>query len=127
MTWREFAEKNNPGLFDIPPPPASPSANPRSSPIPSNNDGELELAVDLLEKLLDPESTQRITARDALYHPFLAEFNEFDPGEIAKKGDDAFFPHPAGTGVCSEYHHGRLWLYNVVGSFPQLNNLLICF
>lgn len=34
---------------------------------------DIDDALDLLEKLLHPESVKRITPRDALYHPFLAE------------------------------------------------------
>jgi len=37
-----------------------------------------------------------MTPRAALYHPFLA-----CPDEI---GDDHFFPHPFGEGVCGEWH-----------------------
>jgi cell division control protein 7 len=54
----------------------------------------VEQALDLLERLLHPESIKRITPRQALYHPFLRE------GE----GDDALFPHPFGEGVCGEWH-----------------------
>jgi cell division control protein 7 len=56
-----------------------------------------EQALDLLDRLLHPESIKRITPRQALYHPFLREGDE---GE----GDDAFFPHPFGEGVCGEWH-----------------------
>lgn len=115
MTWREFVEKNNPGLFNITSPPGSPSGSPRTSPIPSDADHDLELAIDLLEKLLIPESIHRITARDALYHPFLAEFDvdaaavntekdRLGVCESAKLGDDSFFPHPIGEGCCASYH-----------------------
>jgi cell division control protein 7 len=57
----------------------------------------VEQALDLLEGLLHPESIKRITPRDALYHPFLYESED---GE----GDDAFFPHPFGEGVCGKLH-----------------------
>lgn len=56
---------------------------------------DLELAFDLLDELLQPESHKRITARGALYHPFLAE-NTCE--------DDEFFPHPLGDGLCGKYH-----------------------
>lgn len=75
---------------------------------------DLELAFDLLEKLLLPESISRITARDAIYHPFLAEhngsFSYSSPSSgtstslNTELGDDAFFPHPLGGGRCGEYH-----------------------
>lgn len=78
-------------------PPSSPrpltqSKHHRSSPVPVKTEEETALpplldpstaermyqkdiddALDLLEKLLHPESVKRITPRDALYHPFLAE------------------------------------------------------
>jgi len=119
MTWREFVQKNNPDLYKIQTPP--PSATPTTSPttkshtsitttdapplpeLPSSSQStqslysaeDLDQALDLLEKLLEPGATSRITARDALYHPFLVE-----PGP----GDDTFFPHPVGEGRCGKYH-----------------------
>ena len=117
MTWRDFVEKNNPDLFTSPSPPSSPK--PSSSRSGTNNNSQLssepaeqkqtdptsiaydtylrdlDLAFDLLEKLLVPESINRITARDALYHPFLAE---------PESEDDSFFPHPIGDGRCGQYH-----------------------
>ncbi|KII94691.1 hypothetical protein PLICRDRAFT_33505 [Plicaturopsis crispa FD-325 SS-3] len=57
---------------------------------------ELDAAFDLLDQLMHPESTRRITPRGALYHPFLA-----DPDAPE---DDEFFPHPFGEGVCGEAH-----------------------
>ena len=53
----------------------------------------------------------RITARDALYHPFLApnsdqifgiHSNLDDPAAVE---DDELFPHPPGLGVCGQHHH----------------------
>lgn len=119
MTWREFVERNNPDLFKYqsPPPSATPSTSPTieegSTPatadvppsLPQASSSQstqglystegLNQSLDLLEKLLDPTATTRITARDALYHPFLVE-----PGP----GDDTFFPHPIGGGRCGKYH-----------------------
>jgi len=46
---------------------------------------------------MQPESTRRMTPREALYHPFLA-----DPSEPE---DDEFFPHPFGEGICGVWHH----------------------
>ncbi|KAJ3502994.1 hypothetical protein NMY22_g18401 [Coprinellus aureogranulatus] len=37
---------------------------------------DVDDALDLLEKLLHPESVKRITPREALYHPFLVERGE---------------------------------------------------
>ncbi len=63
-----------------------------------DHETDVDQALDLLERLLHPESIKRITPRQALYHPFLHEGGE----EV--KGDDAFFPHPFGEGVCGEWH-----------------------
>jgi cell division control protein 7 len=62
-----------------------------------DHETDAEQALDLLERLLHPESIKRITPRQALYHPFLHEGEE-------EGGDDAFFPHPFGEGVCGEWH-----------------------
>lgn len=60
------------------------------------HEADVENAIGFLKATLEPESIKRITARDALYHPFLAEDGE--------PGDDELFPHPWGQGVCGEYH-----------------------
>ena len=57
---------------------------------------DIDQAFDLLEGLMHPESTRRMTPRDALYHPFLVEPLEPE--------DDEFFPHPLGQGVCGDQH-----------------------
>ena len=62
-----------------------------------DHETDVEQALDLLERLLHPESIKRITPRQALYHPFLHEGGE-------EEGDDAFFPHPFGGGICGELH-----------------------
>jgi len=61
-----------------------------------DHETDVEQALDLLERLLHPESIKRITPQQALYHPFLHEGGE--------QGDDAFFPHPFGEGVCGRWH-----------------------
>lgn len=88
------------------PPPPSSSSSPGAgaasrkthSPSPltdaQDHETDVEQALDLLERLLHPESIKRITPRQALYHPFLLE----------SEGDDALFPHPFGEGVCGEWH-----------------------
>jgi cell division control protein 7 len=91
----------------LPPPSSSSSGHDRSSPsaspstlapsTPESHAQDIDSAFDLLEGLMHPESTRRMTPRDALYHPFLA-----DPSEPE---DDEFFPHPFGEGVCGDWHH----------------------
>lgn len=97
----------------LPPPSSSSSGNDRSSPsarspspssvahalalpTPEAHALDIDSAFDLLEGLMNPDSTRRMTPRDALYHPFLA-----DPSEPE---DDEFFPHPFGEGVCGDWH-----------------------
>lgn len=57
---------------------------------------DVEQAIDLLQATLQVESIKRITARDALYHPFLRE--------EGMPGDDEYFPHPVGYGICGKLH-----------------------
>jgi len=92
------------GSYAPPPSSSSPSAAGTAlnetrwpSPLVDDHETDVEQALDLLERLMHPESIKRITPRQALYHPFLHESEE---GE----GDDAFFPHPFGEGVCGEWH-----------------------
>lgn len=116
MTWREFVERQNPDIIaqaaaTSPPPTSStfpdsdaPTHQPGSGSAEdpdhkasssSSRAADIESAFDLLNKLLHSESVKRITARDALYHPFLyEEGNE----------DDDFVPHPQGQGVCGHLH-----------------------
>ncbi|KAF9060312.1 kinase-like domain-containing protein, partial [Rhodocollybia butyracea] len=81
-------------------------------------------ALTLVESLLHPWSTKRITPRDALYHPFLHTYSDSrrDAGNMvgedtdmepvvdadaeieAEPEDDEFFPHPFGEGVCGKFH-----------------------
>ncbi|KAI0308440.1 hypothetical protein OF83DRAFT_1089827, partial [Amylostereum chailletii] len=58
---------------------------------------DIDNALDLLDKIMHPESIKRYTPRQALYHPFLRE-------DGAEREDDGFFPHPFGEGVCGEWH-----------------------
>lgn len=61
---------------------------------------DMRNALDLLEAMLHPESTKRITPRDSLYHPFLSE-----PGvDPHIEGDDMFAPNRPGEGVCAALH-----------------------
>ncbi|KAG2013063.1 CMGC/MAPK protein kinase [Coprinopsis cinerea AmutBmut pab1-1] len=53
-------------------------------------------AMDLVTKLLEPESVKRITPAAALAHPFLREEDKLD--------DDYYVPHVFGRGVCGKYH-----------------------
>lgn len=86
-------------------------------------------AVDLLQQCLEPASVRRITARAALYHPFLApdkedterlekyrqaqekstpdttEEEETDAQQLPlEMEDDELFPHPPGRGACADQH-----------------------
>ncbi|KAL0949211.1 hypothetical protein HGRIS_009290 [Hohenbuehelia grisea] len=92
VTWREFVEKQNPDICLRP----SPDHLDSDIEAPRFEPQDVELAFSFLDRLLNPESTHRITPREALYHPFLA-----DPSE---PGDDDFFPHPFGEGVCGRLH-----------------------
>ena len=66
---------------------------------------DLEDALDLLNKLLDPLATNRITPRGALAHPFLKIHRHGGPAEWGEEpDDDEFFPHPFGEGICGEWH-----------------------
>lgn len=101
------ASEASSGGSSYPPPPSSSSPGPdavsgetlwQSGLVDvQDHETDVEQALDLLERLLHPESIKRITPRQALYHPFLQEGGD-------KKGDDAFFPHPFGEGVCGEWH-----------------------
>ncbi|KAI6152289.1 kinase-like protein [Pisolithus tinctorius] len=127
ISWSDFVEKQNPSLREVrrpddqyyphnvahrslhhsqPPPSSSPTSDKfsgSSSPAPvafptqESHTRDVENALNLLESLMEPDATRRITPRDALYHPFLA-----DPSEPE---DDDLFPHPFGEGVCGKYHY----------------------
>ncbi|KAG5650090.1 hypothetical protein H0H81_000808, partial [Sphagnurus paluster] len=91
-----------PSLY-FPSSPTSPSGVPdvMRAPSRSAHRRDIEAALDLVEKLMDPHAVRRITPRAALAHPFLrgAE-GEFD--EAAD--DDEFVPHRFGEGVCGQWH-----------------------
>lgn len=72
-----------------------------SSPIVASEEAhkaEISLALDLLEKMLNPDATRRIQPRNALAHPFLSE-------EAEDVYDDDTFPHAFGGGVCGDLHY----------------------
>ncbi|KZT06535.1 kinase-like protein [Laetiporus sulphureus 93-53] len=124
ITWCDFVERQNPLLHEPPAPDPRffpyagksgvtsghfPTSSPRSSPerflspelpIPTPDaetyTAEVEKALDLLEQVMHPESTRRITPRRALAHSFLRDPDAPD--------DDEFFPYPFGEGVCGELH-----------------------
>jgi cell division control protein 7 len=58
---------------------------------------EIALALDLLEKMLEPDATKRIQPRNALNHQFLSE-------EVEGIYDDDTFPYAFGGGVCGDLH-----------------------
>ncbi|KAL1762399.1 kinase-like protein [Schizophyllum commune] len=62
----------------------------------TSHDEDIDNALDLLEQLLKPLSTERITPAQALDHPFLR-----DPDEPS---DSEFAPHRYGEGVCADLH-----------------------
>ncbi|KAF9463068.1 kinase-like protein [Collybia nuda] len=70
---------------------------------------EIEAALDLLEHILHPESTKRMTPRRVLAHPFLrgssSSLDEYDPEEDCAD-DDESMPHVFGApeSVCHEWH-----------------------
>lgn len=133
MSWRDFVTRLNPDIytprtphpkFQPPaprdsgpagpsnarskspsrPPPTSSSPRSRFSPAPAPAPDahaqtfrkEVDGALDFLEQIMHPESVRRLAPREALYHPFLREDSE--------GGDDEFFPHRHGEGVCGEWH-----------------------
>lgn len=53
------------------------------------------MALDLLERCMHWDPTARLTAREALYHPFLA----------GDEPDDDLCPHPFGEGSCGDKHY----------------------
>ena len=124
ITWKDFVERLNPDLripaypdpYFYPHTPRRPreqsqppsssstysrSPSPERSPSPTPSElaaysKEVDVALDFLEKVMEPDSTKRMTPRGALYHPFLR-----DPAEAE---DDEVVPHPFGHGTCRDYH-----------------------
>jgi len=72
-----------------------------TSPEKAKYDKDLSDAFNLLQGLLDPLSTTRMTPAAALAHPFLAEYDE--QGKLID--DDDFVPHLPGEGTCREFHN----------------------
>jgi len=91
--WSKFVQTLNPDLFN------GEAAAPKD-PTSTKRRALLKHAVDLIDKCLDPDSVARITARGALYHPFLAPDEEERAGQpsngIIERDDDELFPHPPG-------------------------------
>lgn len=50
----------------------------------------ISLALDLLEKMLDLDADRRITAKDALAHPYLAQYHDESDEPEAEQFDDSF-------------------------------------
>ncbi|RPD80748.1 kinase-like protein [Lentinus tigrinus ALCF2SS1-7] len=125
ISWKEFVQRQNPDVR-VPPSPndryypytlpeyrvrtgrcpassSSPGSSSQSdrSPSPTVSEAdkysaEIDVAIDFLERAMEPESIRRMTPRTALYHPFLR-----DPDA---EEDDVYVPHPFGDGVCGELH-----------------------
>jgi serine/threonine protein kinase len=58
----------------------------------------MDSALDLLKKLLACDATKRLTAHQALMHPFL---NDDVPDDEKEKEEKI---HPPGKGVCGHFH-----------------------
>lgn len=58
----------------------------------------MDSAIDLLKRLLAMDATKRLTAHDALMHPFL---NDDLPDEEKERTEVI---HPPGKGVCGKFH-----------------------
>ncbi|KIY51664.1 kinase-like protein [Fistulina hepatica ATCC 64428] len=94
MSWTEFVKKQNENLYEPPDPDIR--YYPYYTP-------EIDHALSLVEALLEPRSVMRLTAAEALRHPFLREPSA--PGSSKPfVDDDEFFPHPPGQGKCGKYH-----------------------
>ncbi|KAJ4486500.1 kinase-like protein [Lentinula lateritia] len=144
ISWSDFVTKQNPDLYSVPEPdvrfyPYTKQLKdqaqrqiqeldaPEQTPGPSQKQHEEDIdnALDLVEALLHPLCTKRLTPRSALYHPFLYSSSnrrqrEADPmvdedtdmefgadedlDEEVEPEDDEFFPHPFGEGVCRKWH-----------------------
>ena len=103
MPWHEFCTRQNPDLYTLGPPACLPP--------PENSNGsyeegveelverkqQIDLALDLLNHLMEPDSTKRFTPKQALSHPWLRM-------GLPENYDDEFFPHPTGEGVCKDMH-----------------------
>ncbi|GBE80168.1 Cell cycle serine/threonine-protein kinase hsk1 [Sparassis crispa] len=124
ISWHDFVLHQNPELHEPPTPdsrfypyttsehahsgrpPTSSSSPPRHSsrsstpgvraPTAEAHAADVDAALDLAAQLLEPEATRRLTPRRALAHPFLRAPDA--------PGDDEFFPHPFGEGVCGQWH-----------------------
>jgi cell division control protein 7 len=109
-SWTDFVKRLNPELLKEEP---SPPSSPRT-----DEDAEeakrrrlITAACDLLERCMEPLAVNRITARDALYHPFLVPDTEElmaahdHPDGPIELDEDELFPHPPGLGVCEHHHH----------------------
>ncbi|KDQ15378.1 hypothetical protein BOTBODRAFT_108590 [Botryobasidium botryosum FD-172 SS1] len=112
LTWQETVERFNPHLY-YPAPTDPPSHSHRAQQAHEYSEKHNTLiasALDLLTQCLETDPTKRITAREALYHPFLVEpLSEEVKAECERwgvnvSGDDAFFPWPPGNGVCGTAH-----------------------
>lgn len=112
LTWTEVTERFNPYLYyPISAEPSTPSQQSQEEhELAEKHNALITSALDLLSQCLDTDPTKRITARDALYHPFLEEplppevESEAQALGVDLPGDDAFFPWPPGNGVCGAAH-----------------------
>ncbi|EJD36603.1 kinase-like protein [Auricularia subglabra TFB-10046 SS5] len=89
ITWRDFVLKLHPRLLE--------RADEEDDAAHDARCAVIEDALDLVEMCLEPEAPRRITARDALLHPFLRE-------EDTDGDDDDRCVHPPGEGACARMH-----------------------
>lgn len=102
IRWQKFVETQNPDLYTpVAPDPRfyphslSPSASPPSTPDPEDHQRDITEAFDLLNRILEPRSVNRLTPEQALGHEFLREHD---------KDDNDYVPHPLGQGACGSLH-----------------------
>jgi cell division control protein 7 len=113
-TTQGTATTNAP-ISENPTTPSKPDANAQAYAL-QRHQREFQFIFRLLEKILHPESTKRCTPQTALFHPMLAETAATAPlpplsdacakvlGGKLREGDDVYFPHMPGNGICGDWH-----------------------
>jgi cell division control protein 7 len=107
-SWTDFVKRLNPDLVAGEPIPSPPRTDEEAEE--AKRRRLVTEACDLLERCLEPLSVDRITAHEALYHPFLAPDMEeliaaqANPDHPIELDEDELFPHPPGSGICGNHH-----------------------